>query len=36
MIRRLKVKNYAIVRDLDIDLDSGLTILSGETGAGKS
>jgi DNA repair protein RecN (Recombination protein N) len=36
MIRKLKVRNYAIVRDLDIDLDSGLTILSGETGAGKS
>jgi DNA repair protein RecN (Recombination protein N) len=36
MIRSLKIRNYAIVRDLDIDLDSGLTILSGETGAGKS
>jgi len=36
MIRRLKVKNYAIVRDLEIDFSSGLTILSGETGAGKS
>jgi DNA repair protein RecN (Recombination protein N) len=36
MIRRIKVKNYAIVRDLEMDFENGLTILSGETGAGKS
>lgn len=36
MIRKLRVENYAIVRDLEVEFDNGLTILSGETGAGKS
>lgn len=36
MLRRLTVKNFAIVDDLDIDLASGLTVITGETGAGKS
>ena len=36
MLRRLTVKNLAIVEDLDIELGPGLTVLSGETGAGKS
>ena len=30
------IKNYAIARSLTIDFDNRLTILSGETGAGKS
>lgn len=36
MLRTLSVSNYAIVRDLSVEFDTGLTILSGETGAGKS
>ena len=36
MLRRLTVKNLAIVEDLELDLDEGLTVVTGETGAGKS
>jgi len=36
MLKSLSVKNYAIVRDVTFDLDPGLSILSGETGTGKS
>lgn len=36
MIRTLHIQNYALISELDIRFDSGLTIISGETGAGKS
>lgn len=36
MIQRLSIKNYAIIEALEIDFSSGLTIITGETGAGKS
>ena len=36
MLRRLTVRNLAIVEDLEIDFSSGLTVITGETGAGKS
>ena len=36
MLRRLTVRNLAIVEDLSIDLGEGLTVITGETGAGKS
>ena len=36
MLRRLTVKNLAIVEDLEIELEPGLTVITGETGAGKS
>ncbi len=36
MLRELSIKNFAIIDDLNIRFDEGLTILSGETGAGKS
>ncbi|MBC7348436.1 MAG: DNA repair protein RecN [Candidatus Aminicenantes bacterium] len=36
MIRYLKIKNLATIEDLELELDSGFTILTGETGAGKS
>ena len=36
MIQRLLVKNYAIIEDLEINFSDGLTIITGETGAGKS
>lgn len=36
MLRELSIKNFAIIDDLRIRFDAGLTIMSGETGAGKS
>lgn len=36
MIKRLHIRNYAIIEYLDIDFAKGLTIITGETGAGKS
>jgi DNA repair protein RecN (Recombination protein N) len=36
MLTDLRIKNFAIIDDLHISFSSGLTILSGETGAGKS
>jgi DNA repair protein RecN (Recombination protein N) len=36
MIRFLRIKNLATIEDIELDLDSGFTILTGETGAGKS
>ena len=36
MIQRLLIKNYAIIEQLDIEFAKGLTIITGETGAGKS
>lgn len=36
MLRHLSIHNYALIDALDIELDEGLTILTGETGAGKS
>lgn len=36
MIRQLSIHNYALIDRLEIDLNDGLTILTGETGAGKS
>ena len=36
MLVKLFVQNYALIRELDVDLQSGLTVITGETGAGKS
>lgn len=36
MLQELLIKNFAIIDDLNIRFEKGLTILSGETGAGKS
>ncbi|MBT3601519.1 MAG: AAA family ATPase, partial [Candidatus Latescibacteria bacterium] len=36
MLSRLHVINYALIDDLEIDFASGLNIITGETGAGKS
>ena len=36
MLSRLHIRNYAIISDLEVEFLSGLTILTGETGAGKS
>ena len=36
MIKQLHISNYALIDRLDIAFDDGLTIITGETGAGKS
>jgi DNA repair protein RecN (Recombination protein N) len=36
MLIKLSVHNYALIKELDIGLENGLTIITGETGAGKS
>ena len=36
MLTNLHVKNMALIDEIDMDFENGLTILSGETGAGKS
>ena len=36
MLRRLTVENYALIERLDLELDTHLNIITGETGAGKS
>ena len=35
-LTKLKIKNFAIIDHIEIEFDAGLTILTGETGAGKS
>jgi DNA repair protein RecN (Recombination protein N) len=36
MLVKLSVQNYALIEKLDMNLENGLTIITGETGAGKS
>jgi len=36
MLKKLFIEQYVIIDQLDLDFESGLTILTGETGAGKS
>ena len=36
MIQRLHIRNYAIIEELQLDFADGLSIITGETGAGKS
>lgn len=36
MLQHLSVQNYALIDHLEIDFSDGLTIITGETGAGKS
>lgn len=36
MIESLYIENFAIIDQVQIDFQSGMTVLTGETGAGKS
>ena len=36
MITTLSIKNYALIENITIDFKKGLTVITGETGAGKS
>lgn len=36
MLRALQIENYALIRSLDIKFSDGFTVITGETGAGKS
>jgi len=36
MLNRINIRDFAIIDALEVDIDAGMTVLSGETGAGKS
>ena len=36
MLIELRIRNFALIDDVTLGLDNGLTVLTGETGAGKS
>lgn len=36
MLKNLKISNYALIEKSDIDFSSGFSVITGETGAGKS
>ncbi|MBR4129998.1 MAG: DNA repair protein RecN [Bacteroidaceae bacterium] len=36
MLKHLTINNYVLIESLDIDLEPGFSVLTGETGAGKS
>ena len=36
MLTRLSLQNFTLARDVVLDLHAGFTVLTGETGAGKS
>jgi len=36
MLKSLHISNYALISELSIDFESGLSVITGETGAGKS
>lgn len=36
MLLKLKIQNYALIEDIEINFQKGLTVITGETGAGKS
>ncbi|HVG41564.1 MAG TPA: AAA family ATPase, partial [Chitinophagaceae bacterium] len=36
MLSKLRIQNYAIITELDVDFSTNLNIITGETGAGKS
>ena len=36
MLKKLYIKNFTLIDELDIDLYQGFSVITGETGAGKS
>ena len=36
MIKRIYIKDFAIIDELELPINDGLTVITGETGAGKS
>ncbi len=36
MLNQLRIQNYALIRELNVKFNPGFTIITGETGAGKS
>ena len=36
MLKHLRIVNFAIIDELELDFSAGMTVLTGETGAGKS
>ena len=36
MLRELRIKNFAVIDAVELELGPGLNIITGETGAGKS
>jgi DNA repair protein RecN (Recombination protein N) len=36
LLKRLEIRNLALLRELDLEFDAGLNLITGETGAGKS
>ena len=36
MIKRLNIRDFAVIDELELEFDRGMTVLTGETGAGKS
>ena len=36
MLTRLHIRNFALISEMEVDLGQGLTVITGETGAGKS
>jgi DNA repair protein RecN (Recombination protein N) len=36
MLKKLRIKQFAIIDDIELEFFSGMTVLTGETGAGKS
>ena len=36
MLKHLYIRNFALIKELDIDFLSGFSVITGETGSGKS
>ncbi len=36
MLKRLRIQNFILIDDLDVTFENGLSVITGETGAGKS